>query len=126
MDMKRCDRKNHSQYEYSDKKSFVRDFCDLVQRLKKEYKESGNSAPFLIRVKMNLVIGSHIEWWEFTLTVGKKIVFNKCVASVGEWNGLKRIAYCCNPDCNGKLDNEFDNVKEIREFLNREVGKELE
>lgn len=126
--MKRYTHKSGATYCYKDKKALITDLCEELQRCRKEYfehnKEHGRWNTYFFHKKFELMVGKHLEWWEFTIYINDMFTVDKCVARIGSPNGVTTITYCCNPNCHGELDNVFRNITEFREFLTREVYKE--
>lgn len=127
--MNRYTHKKGGTYYYRDKKAFITDLCEELQRVRKEYlehkKERGFCNTYWLNNKFDLMVGKHLEWWHFQIYINEVFTVKECTADIGTPNGvIHGIKYCCNPNCHGELDNVFRNITEFREFLTREVCKE--
>lgn len=127
--MHRYTHKYGATYCYRDKKAFITDLCEEMQRGRKEYlehkKERGAWNTYWLHKKLELMVDKHLEWWDFQIDINDVFTVKECVADIGTPNGvIHGLKYCCNPNCHGELDNVFRNITEFREFLTREVCKE--
>ena len=124
--MNRYTYKLGSTYCYHNKKDLITDLCEALQRNKKEYIEKCKTQyhpnPYWLSKHMELNDGVNLECWHFSIFISDVFEVKKC--SVKFDVPLREVKYCCNPDCNGKIDNVFHNITEFRSFLNREIGKE--
>lgn len=113
-------------YCYKNKKDFIVDLCEELQKIKKKYIEEHKTQhyanPYWLNKHMELNDSVNLECWHFSIFISDVFEVNKCSVKFGI--PLQEVKYCCNPDCNGKIDNVFRNITEFRSFLNREVGKE--
>lgn len=115
-------------YCYKDKKALITDLCEELQKGRKEYiahkKLYGSWNTYWLNKKFELWT-DHYEWWHFQIHINEVFTVKECVARIGSPNGVATIKYCCNPNCYGEFDNVFRNITEFREFLTREVCKEV-
>ncbi len=127
--MNRYHHKSGATYCYRDKKALITDLCEEMQRVRKEYlehkKERGTWNTYWLHKKFELLVGKHLEWWDFQIDINDVFTVRECVADIGTPNGvIHGIKYCCNPNSHGELDNVFRNITEFRAFITREINKE--
>lgn len=107
-------RENHEIY-YKDKRHFISDLCNALQHYKKEVIERKYLNPILFYERFAI----HEEHWIFRIGIHQdKFKVHLCELDLYKPNLISTIKYCCNGD------DEFKNITEFREFLNREVMKE--
>lgn len=113
-------------YRYRKKEDLISDLCEELQKTKKEYM-SKTTNPYFFNRSFELVDNErpHLEWWDFQISITDKFEVLNCILKTCIDYKLIEVKYCCNPDCNGKIDNVFHNITEFRSFLNREIGKEI-
>lgn len=106
-------------YEGKDaKKRFILDFCEKLQSTKKTL------GTYNRKIREHFFIES--EFWRFEILVRKdKFIVLDCLANIQKPSGKRRdVKFFCHYDGQERLDNELENITELREFLKREVLKE--